>query len=50
MGVNWYLTQNFKFQTDFVQTAYNGNANGTGRQVGDLPTENAVVSELQVAF
>jgi phosphate-selective porin OprO/OprP len=49
-GVNWYLTNNFKFQTDFTQTAYNGNANGRGGQTGDLPTENAVVSELQIAF
>lgn len=46
VGLNWYLNTNFKFQLNFEQTYYNG---GDGL-VGDKPTENAVLSRLQVSF
>jgi phosphate-selective porin OprO/OprP len=46
VGLNWYLNTNFKFQLNFEQTYYNG---GDGL-VGDKPTENALLSRLQVSF
>jgi hypothetical protein len=38
VGLNWYLTKNFKFQLNFDQSRFSGGGKG-----GNRPTENALV-------
>lgn len=45
-GVNWYLTDNFKFQLNYIQTVYQGSAG----LAGNRPTENFLGARLQVNF
>ncbi|MBL7684661.1 MAG: porin, partial [Deltaproteobacteria bacterium] len=45
VGVNWYLSKNFKLQLDYDQTHFKGGDKG-----GDRPTEKALFTRLQAAF
>lgn len=45
VGVNWYLNNNAKVMTDFVQTTYSN-----GKAGGDREDENAVLTRLQISF
>jgi phosphate-selective porin OprO/OprP len=44
LGLNWYLTQNFKYVVNFERTVFDGGADG-GRQ-----PENAFVFRTQINF
>ena len=49
LGVNWYLTANIKWQTDYANTYFNGGA-GTTADVKDRPNESVIESQLQICF
>jgi phosphate-selective porin OprO/OprP len=44
LGLNWYLTQNFKYVVDFERTVFEGDADGPRK------AENALVFRTQVNF
>ena len=44
LGLNWYLTQNFKYVVDFERTVFDGDADGPRK------AENALVFRTQVNF
>jgi phosphate-selective porin OprO/OprP len=45
VGLNWYLTKNFKWQLNFDQSRFTGGAKG-----GNRANENALFTRMQVAF
>jgi phosphate-selective porin OprO/OprP len=45
LGVNWYLTQNFKWQLNYEQTQYDG-----GAASGDRPDERAALTRFALVF
>lgn len=45
VGVNWYLTKNVKYVTNYERTTFDG-----GRAGGDRRTENALLFRAQLAF
>jgi phosphate-selective porin OprO/OprP len=45
LGLNWYLTKNFKYVADYERTTFEG-----GRAGGDRETENALLFRAQVSF
>jgi len=45
VGLNWYLTKNFKSVVDYERTTFEG-----GRTGGDRETENALLFRAQVSF
>ena len=49
LGVNWYLTANIKWQSDYANTYFNGGA-GTTADVKDRPNESVIESQLQICF
>jgi phosphate-selective porin OprO/OprP len=50
VGLNWYLTQNFKLVADYDQTRFDGGAKGTTVGVADRPDETAVFLRAQVNY
>jgi phosphate-selective porin OprO and OprP len=44
-GLNWYVTKNVKFVTDFERTMFNG-----GAVVGNRETENAILGRMQLSY
>jgi phosphate-selective porin OprO/OprP len=49
LGLNWYLTNNIKWQFDYANTFFNGGA-GTAVAPKDRPNESVFESQLQIAF
>ena len=44
-GLNWYLSQNFKWQLNYEQTQYDG-----GATAGDRPDERAALTRFSLVF
>jgi phosphate-selective porin OprO/OprP len=49
LGVNWYLSNNIKWQFDYARTFFDGGA-GTATAPRDRPDESVFESQLQIAF
>ncbi len=45
MGVNWYLTQNYKWSLNYDVTSFDG-----GAATGDRPDERALFTRFAVGF
>jgi phosphate-selective porin OprO/OprP len=45
VGVNWLVTQNLKFMTNYTDTTFDGGAKG-----GDRPDEKVVSARMQLAY
>ena len=48
-GVNWYLSNNIKWQFDYANTFFDGGA-GTTAEPKDRPNESVFESQLQISF
>lgn len=49
IGVNWYLNRSIKFVLDYGHSDYSGGA-GSGKNVADRPSENAILSRVQLVL
>jgi phosphate-selective porin OprO and OprP len=49
LGVNWYLSNNIKWQWDYANTFFDGGA-GTTAAPRDRPNESVIESQLQLSF
>jgi phosphate-selective porin OprO and OprP len=45
VGLNWYLSRNFKFQLNYEQTDFTG-----GGAQGERPKERAVLGRFQISY
>lgn len=50
VGCNWYLNNNIKFAANYEQTSFDGGGGGTAAVPLDRNTEQAVLTEVQLAF
>ncbi len=49
LGINWYLSQNVKWQFDYARTFFNGGA-GVTSAIKDRRDESVFETQLQIAF
>lgn len=50
LGVNWYLTSNFKFVLNYTEVAFEGGGGGTAANPEDREDEKTVFGRFQIAF